>query len=556
MTSPYMTVRNRKSTPQSQPIPGSSQKRNNAGGYSFTITPWQRLRRFLILGSEAGTYYVSEKTLTATNASCVEECLALDYRQTIDLAVEVSTKGLGPKNTPSLLVLALGASDKREECRRYALSQLEKVARIGTHMFQFVAMLDGMRGWGAMPKKVVANWYLNRSEDDLAYQLAKYQNREGWTARDVMRTVHPNAGRATPKANILGWATGAIGFKPETGQFYRKVWNPELKEWLLGDEVVEGMPSLLLGLERAKTAEKVNDVVDLIKTYGLTREMIPTQFLSKDRVWEALLPKMGLTALVRNLGNMTKVGYLAQIQHERVADVSARLTDAEQLHKSRVHPIQILIAMTTYNSGQGYRSDSKWDVVPKIVSALNDAFYMAFDNVEPTGKRIYIGVDVSSSMMGSTIAGTNLTAAQASAAMAMLYVRTEEKVVIKAFADQLKPLPLHAKMSMDEVLRLTTRVNFGGTDCALPILDALKNKMPIDLFIVLTDNETWAGQIHPAQALQKYRAEMGIDAKLVVIGMTATEFSIADPNDPGMLDVVGMDASVPNLIRSFALGEV
>jgi 60 kDa SS-A/Ro ribonucleoprotein len=39
---------------------------------------------------------------------------------------------------------------------------------------------------------------------------------------------------------------------------------------------------------------------------------------------------------------------------------------------------------------------------------------------------------------------------------------------------------------------------------------------------------------------------------LVVVGLTATNFSIADPNDSGMLDVVGFDASAPNVIADFA----
>jgi hypothetical protein len=33
--------------------------------------------------------------------------------------------------------------------------------------------------------------------------------------------------------------------------------------------------------------------------------------------------------------------------------------------------------------------------------------------------------------------------------------------------------------------------------------------------------------------------------------MTATEISIADPNDRGMLDVVGCDAATPALIADF-----
>jgi len=76
--------------------------------------------------------------------------------------------------------------------------------------------------------------------------------------------------------------------------------------------------------------------------------------------------------------------------------------------------------------------------------------------------------------------------------------------------------------------------------------------VPIDVFCVYTDSETWAGEIHPIQALNRYRGTMGIGAKLVVIGMTSNGFTIADPNDAGMLDVVGFDTATPSIIADFA----
>ena len=45
---------------------------------------------------------------------------------------------------------------------------------------------------------------------------------------------------------------------------------------------------------------------------------------------------------------------------------------------------------------------------------------------------------------------------------------------------------------------------------------------------------------------------MGIGAKLVVIGMVSNGFTIADPNDAGMLDVVGFDTATPSVIADFA----
>jgi len=40
--------------------------------------------------------------------------------------------------------------------------------------------------------------------------------------------------------------------------------------------------------------------------------------------------------------------------------------------------------------------------------------------------------------------------------------------------------------------------------------------MQVDCFVVLTDSETWSGGIHPTEALRQYRAETGIDARLLV----------------------------------------
>jgi hypothetical protein len=87
--------------------------------------------------------------------------------------------------------------------------------------------------------------------------------------------------------------------------------------------------------------------------------------------------------------------------------------------------------------------------------------------------------------------------------------------------------------------------------CALPMLWAARNKLDVSGFITYTDSETWAGNIHPAQALRQYRSEFVGDAKAVVVGMTSNGFTLADPNDRGMMDVVGFDTSAPAVIADF-----
>jgi 60 kDa SS-A/Ro ribonucleoprotein len=95
-----------------------------------------------------------------------------------------------------------------------------------------------------------------------------------------------------------------------------------------------------------------------------------------------------------------------------------------------------------------------------------------------------------------------------------------------------------------------------GTDASLPMQDALDRGLAVDAFVVITDSETWAGDLHPAQALERYRRRTGIAAKLVVIAMAASQYSIADPNDAFQMDVGGFDASVPGMVANFIRGRL
>src|SRR5262249_37331104 len=149
--------------------------------------------------------------------------------------------------------------------------------------------------------------------------------------------------------------------------------------------------------------------------------------------------------------------------------------------------------------------------------------------------------DVSGSMTGPPIAGMpGISPRAGSAAMALVTAAVEPNYEIVAFTNGayrsmhpgfgsgISPIEISPRMRLDDVVAKVSGLPFGGTDCALPMLWAAENKVPIDVFCVYTDSETWAGKIHPVQALAQYRQKMGIGAKLVVVGMVSNEFSIAD----------------------------
>jgi 60 kDa SS-A/Ro ribonucleoprotein len=250
--------------------------------------------------------------------------------------------------------------------------------------------------------------------------------------------------------------------------------------------------------------------------------------------------------------------------------VASELRDEHRIRRARVHPIQVLSALLTYQQGHGVRGRSTWQPVSQVVDALDDAFYISFGNVEPTGKRIVLALDVSGSMGSGMIAGVpGLTPRIGSCAMAMVTARCEPNHVIVAFSDKMIPVEISLRERLDDVVKKTSAIPFGGTDCALPMLWALgyntksgwnrtaeyiqerSKVIEADAFVTYTDSETWFGNIHPVQALQKYRKETGIPAKLVTVGMVSNGFSISDPKDGGCLDVVGFDTATPNLISDF-----
>ena len=121
-----------------------------------------------------------------------------------------------------------------------------------------------------------------------------------------------------------------------------------------------------------------------------------------------------------------------------------------------------------------------------------------------------------------------------------------------AFDTSTTVLSISPRQRLDDVVKTIEALPMAGTDCSLPMIWAKQHGIDVDTFCVYTDNETWAGSVHPAQALRAYRDARGIPAKLVVVGMTSNGFSIADPNDAGMLDVVGFDTSAPPVIADFA----
>lgn len=545
MVSKYAQHVSRVSTSQSEPLPG--QVKNSAGGHSWEVDCWTRMDRFLILGAEGGTYYVDERKLTKEAAASVLECHKLDPKRTIDRIIQVSVEGLAHKNDPAIFALALLSHDPA------SWRGINEVCRIGTHLFQYVQAAKEIRGnLGSGLRKVIWRWYSFKTDDQIAYQVTKYQQRDGMSHADVIRLIRPKHRNTKLMRKILGQDGGErlVSRKNSPQQAYYPPATGEL-------------PSLFGAIEDVKIAAAGKNwprVAELISRHRLAREVLPTEALNQPVVWEAMLENMPLTAMIRNLGKMSAIGVLNPLSSAAIK-VAEQIDNEENLKRARVHPMTVLLALATYKQGRGVKGSLSWNPCREVNDALESAFYKAFKAVEPTNKRHLLALDVSGSM-SSKVSGTHLSAAQCEAAMALVTVRTEPRTHTVCFTSNggwysstsLTEMDFGRHKGLNEAMADCQRRNFGATDCALPMIYAMEKELEVDAFVVYTDSETWAGRIHPTEALRQYRKRSGINAKLICVAMVPNRFSVADPNDAGMLDVLGFDASVPQVMSQFIGG--
>ena len=306
----------------------------------------------------------------------------------------------------------------------------------------------------------------------------------------------------------------------------------------------------------SQTAKDTSNAIEILKKNPrMQREHIPTEHMSSSAIWDVLLEGMGIEALIRNLGKLSQIGLAAQ---KRVK-ICEMLTNAENVRRSRVHPLKVFIGSKTYGAGKGDLGKMTWYVVPEITNILTQTFKLAFGNISKSGKRMMIALDVSGSMDCACAGASNISCREGETALALVQVAVEgtENVYIRGFTNTFFNFDgkIRPEMTIQEAIRATS-APFGATDCALPMVTALKERTPVDVFVVYTDSETYAPTVHPQIALEQYRKEMGIDAKLVVVGMVSNCLSIANPSDPNILNLAGFDTSTPELISMFSRGEI
>ena len=495
---------------------------NNTGSYVFNIDPWQRLERFLILGADKNTYYQNARELTKENASNIINLLEQDPRAVLDFTQSLINQNRLPKIDTALFLLSLGLSSKNLITRKSCYPYIATFCSIPTNYFMllnFVKTINGKVLGSRGFKTALAKCYPN-DFNKLVYHVLKYQNRHGFTHRDFLCLTHMRPRNEQEKA-LFEWVVKGT-------KFDHRLFN---------------------AIELIKNAN-VDTAVKLIGDHKLTHEMVPNKFYKEPSIWEALLYIMPFNAMIRNLGRFSSVGLTDNNFTTATKYIIEKLTNPEIIAKSRIHPYALLTANVYYSKGAS-KGNLEWKINPSIVTALSQAFKLSFGNITPTNKNIVYGLDVSGSMTMNSQDG--IAPIIKAAAMVYISAHIENHFEVLLFRNKVvhyvKPIK---SMSLPVFINDIMSQGFGSTNIAAPMEFALKNRWNVDAFSVYTDNEVNNGY-HPYEKLVEYRRKINENAKLLVCGITATDFSIGDPDDLNTLNLVGFDSATPQLISDFIM---
>lgn len=511
----------------------SNQTLNSGGEIVYKLTDIERLKRFVFLGSENGSMYINKNILTFENLLCLENLLnECKYDDILDVLNTYKHKTF--KKDYIIYVLARCCSihldddplfwkkDFRTDCFKI----MHDVCNIPTDLFLFIQLYENVNkklynstGWNSQFKKNISNWYLSKSNQELMYHITKYPSRHTWSHKDVLKLTH---------------------IKP-TDDIQNEIFKYIISDNISPDSSLEYLKTF----HQLKSEINVDKVVEDIKKFNFVREHIPTHLLNEYKIWCTLIPHMPITSLLRNLNKITSLHIL-----DDYPDLLQKII--YKIRNTRVHPLQLLITLKTYSSGKGMKGGLQWTPNRDILNILNSEFYAQFEALKKSNKRLLLALDVSSSMSWNSVCGVDsLTAAEVSCAMAMIFDYTYSNVDIMGFSSEFKRLDISKSCCLEENLACVKDNTFGNTDCALPFVWASDNKKEYDAIIVFTDNETNSNTIEPSMALDLYRNQTGINTKLVVLGLTSNEFSIANPDDPNMMDIAGFDSSIHDMIYEF-----
>ena len=488
---------------------------NQSGARAYGYKSRHHLAQLAVTGCMTSTFHANAQ-------SQLEDALTL--AQQVDTPFLAKTAVYARqaghmKDMPALLAAVLAQRD-------IALLQpvFSRVVDNGKMLRNFVQILrsgqTGRKSLGSRPKKLVQQWLLSASEQRLLQASIGTEP----TLADVVRMVHP---------------------KP--AQAWRAAWFA----WLIGRPFDEAaLPPATQAYERFKRALLSGG------SEGATADdlpPVPFQMLTalplNGSHWARLAAQGSWQMVRQNLNAFARHGVFEQ--PGLTARLAALLRDPKAVASARVLPYQL---MTAFNAA--------CDVPAEIGEALQDAMEAALSNVPAIEGRIVVCPDVSGSM-SSPVTGWRGSATSAvrcidvAALVTAALVRKNASCRVMPFEQQVVPVTLNPRDSVMTNAAKLAAIGGGGTSVSAPLRQLNDERAPVDLVVIVSDNESWidARRRGATETMTQWEAIKARcpPAKLVCIDLQpgATTQAVERKD---VMNVGGFSDAVFRMVGDFAAG--
>ncbi len=486
---------------------------NKAGGRAYELTPKHALAQYAVTGSFNSTFYANAEDQFA---KVLELCEKVDPEFIAKLAVFARERGY-MKDMPAFLAAMLSVKDK-------ALLEaiFPRVINNGKMLRNFVQIMRsgavGRKSLGTMPKRLVREWFENRNAESIFKQSVG----QSPSFADILKMVHINPKDAEKEA-LFGY--------------------------LIGREIsAENLPKIVKEFEKFKLGDSLD--VPNVPFQMLTALPLAT----KD--WIEIARNAGWTMTRMNLNTFQRHGVFQDA--EMVKIIAARLSNADEVKRSKVFPYQLLMA---------YKMAANNAEIPReITEALQDAMEIACENVPQIEGKVFVLPDVSGSM-SSPVTGyrkgatTSVRCIDVAGLVTSAILRKNPTAEVLPFECDVVNVALNPRDSVMTNAQKLASIGGGGTNCSAPLKQLNRAKSGGDLVIYVSDNESWMdsnrGWNNGTETMKQWNAfkARNKNAKLVCIDINPNATTQAQERQD-ILNIGGFSDQVFEIIDLFAKGEL
>lgn len=496
---------------------------NREGAPTFRRDLEEQVIQVLTTNTLSDTFYVGRQQLTQETIKVV---VAMRDKSPEFLAQAiVYARNEGFLQFVNLVALAILSTAKNKSP---FLTAFPKVVQTPDNLMEFVAICRSgkiRKGLGGVALQATKDWLNSLSE----YHAVKYSgDSAGISLRDVLRMAHPKPADLAMKERyawlVKGW--NEIGDEPSPTN--ARIWH----------------------LERIKRSEDPEVVLTSINEGGLPWEVVvPSVKKMTTATWEALMRQMPYVALMRHLNTLSRAGVFAKA--ENVEYVASRLSDSTAVAKAKVLPFRFFEAYKAYAADPAHE--------PKIAEALETALESSFVNMPYIPGTIAIGSDVSGSMNGLVSDKGNTRCIDICGVFtASLLKKAGDRVIVLPFKnDVVKGVRMMKEDSFFSITERLASICRGGTAVGAPVQFLLDRKIPVDIFIGITDNEDWrygsgsrAVRGSFLDLWRQYRSEVTSEARAFLLTIASYRDAVAPQNEPGINFIYGWSPDVVRYIST------